>query len=401
MRRRRYLGIAGLSAATGLSGCANLPLLGADSPPLRGIHERERPIAGLAAGPDGAYVAEMPTAGETQLIGLSLETAEIRWERALLASGRDFEMWRQGEQLLAMNGQTLVVTEAGFSEQTWRRNGATRPVVTEDTVFLRSVRDVPYVEALRLATGGIVWSVQIGGDLPIPPTQAPRAIAGDRIVISDTDRPLRARDRSDGSLLWKTDATYLIPVTATDAAIYALSRPQTGQVAVHRLSPADGAAKSKATFDFRRLRLVVAGDELLGLVRTERTRSLLGLEQTTLEERWRLENLQTHSDWATTDAIFGTDDSERLLEIDPTTGDPRWMAPLDTSPIHDLAVTESVIGVATPGSLQCFSREDGTPQWQDSVSEADPEDPSPVVTATPAAFVHAAGSSVRVYSAED
>lgn len=402
MRRRRYLGIAGVTAATGLSGCPTLPLLDDDSPPLRGIHERERPLAGVAAGPGGAYAAEVPTAGETQLVGLSLETVELRWERALLASGRDFQMWRQGDHLLAMNGQTLIVTEAGFSEQTWRRQGATRPVVTEETVFLRSVRDVPYVEALRLASGGIVWSVQIGSaELPIPPTQAPRAIAGDRVVISDTDRPLRARSRSDGSLLWETDSTYQIPVAATDTAIYALSKSQSDQVTVRRLSPEDGAPTSEASVDYPRLRLVVTGDALLGLVQAEGTRHLLGLDQSTLEERWRRENIQTHPNWASADAIFGIADSDQLVEIDPTTGDPRWTASLDTSPIHDLGVTASVVGVVTNGSVQCFSREDGTRRWQDSVSEADPENPSPALIATPEAFVHTAGSSVRIYSAED
>lgn len=401
MRRRRYLGLAGGAGLTWLTGCANLPLVDDDSPPLRGIHERERAIAGLAVGSDGAYIAEVPTAGETQLIGLSLEGAETRWERSLLASGRDFEMWRRGEHLLAMNGQTLIVTEAGFSEQTWRRNGATRPVVTEDRVFLRSVRDVPYVEALRLATGEIVWSVQIGGDLPIPPTQAPRAIAGDRVVISDTDRPLRARARSDGSLLWETDTSYMIPVRATETAIFALSRPRTGEVSVHRVSPADGASTSSATFDFRRLRLLRADGGLLGLVQTEDTRTLVGLDQTRLEERWRIEHLRTDPGWARSDAMFGLDDSDRVLEIDPRTGEPRWAVALDASTIHDIAVTESVIGVATPGSLLCFSREDGTQRWAASVPEAAAEDPSPAITATPQAFVHAAGSSVRIYSAEE
>jgi outer membrane protein assembly factor BamB len=391
----------GLAGVTGFTGCADLPLLGDTSPPLRGVHERQRAIAGLAVGPDGAYVAEMPTGGETQLIGLSLETADTRWERSLLASGKEFEMWRRGEHLLAMNGQTLIVTEAGFSEQTWRRHGATSPVVTEDTVFLRSVRDVPYVEALRLATGGIVWSVQIGGDLPIPPTRAPRAIAGERIVISDTDRPLRARDRSDGSLLWKTETPYMIPVQATETAIYALSSAQRSEVTVHRVAPRDGASESRSTFDFRRLRLVLTEEHLIGLVQTEDTHRVVGMDQTSLEERWRVENLQTSPDWTTSAALFGKDDSDRLLEIDPITGEPRWIVALETSTIHDLAVTDSLIGVATPGSVRCFARQDGTHRWTASVSEADAEEPTPAITATQGVFVHASGPSVRVFSAED
>lgn len=400
MRRRRYLRVAGAAGVTGVAGCSGLPFgPGADSP-LRGSHERDRPVVSLAAGPDGVYAADVPDGGETLLVGLSLGSVKTRWERRLLTNGSDLAMWRVGDRLMAMNGDTVIVTEAGFSKETWRRSGATVPVVADGTAFLRSVRAVTYIEGLDLDSGGIEWSIEIDGRPGVPPTRAPRAIAGDRIVISDTRRPLRTRARSDGSSLWETETNFEIPVAGTPEGIYAIERLTADQAVLHRLQPADGSSTHTYDVAAERLNVEVSRETVVVFSKGTEPGVIMGLDPETLAERWRVEGVHTRTDWIGPETILAVDSEEEVVELDPGTGDRRWSSTLDQETVPALAWTDAVVAIATPDSIECRDRQDGEQRWQFSVPEPDSDAPPVSLTTTPGVIGHAVGQTVRVFGTE-
>lgn len=400
MRRRRYLRTAGAAGVAGVAGCSGLPFgFGSDSP-LRGVHERDRPVVSLAAGPDGVYAADVPAGGETRLVGLSLGSVETRWERRLLTNGSALEMWRVGDRLLAMNGDTVIVTEAGFSTETWRRSGATVPVVADGTAFLRSVRAVTYIEGLDLASGGIEWSIELEGRPGVPPTRAPRAIAGDRIVISDTRRPLRTRARSDGSSLWETETTFEVPVAATTNGIYAIERPSSDQAVVHRLQPADGASTHTVNVAGRRLNVEATRETVVIFSQGEDPGVIIGLDPETLAERWRIEEVRTRAEWLGPETVLVVDSEEGVVELDPRSGERRWSSTLEQTTAPALAWTDAVVAIATPGSIECRARDDGQRRWQFSVPEPRANAPPVSVTTTPGVIGHAVAQTVRVFGTQ-
>lgn len=399
MRRRRYLRAAGAAGAIGLAGCSALPFDFGSGSPLRGLHERARPVVSLAAGPDGVYAADVPASGETLLVGLSLRSVDTRWERRLLTDGSALEMWRDGDRLLAMNGDSLIVTEAGFSTETWRRGGATVPIVTDDTAFLRSVRDVTYIEGLDLASGSIEWSVELDGTTSIPSTRAPRALAGDRLVTSDTRQPLRTRATSDGTVLWETETTFGVRVAATEDAIYGIEDPRSSHSVVHRVDPGDGASTETWAGPPRRLNLAVTTESVVVFSAGDEPGLLAGLDPETLAERWRVEGIHTWPEWLGPETVLALDADEGVVELDPSTGDRLWSRPLEHASVPVVAWTDTIVAIATASAIECRTRADGQRRWQFSVPESDTDSPVSITT-TPGTIGYASGETVRVFETQ-
>jgi outer membrane protein assembly factor BamB len=388
--------VGGLS---GLAGCGGLPFLG-ETGPLRGRLQRDRPIAAVAAGPDGGYAVDVPDAGETTLVGIGLDDAATRWERELLASGRQFRMWRRGDLLLAMNGRTLIVTEAGFVADSWRRTGATEPVIADGIAYLRTVRGGrTFAEALELETGAPAWSVQLESPELVPATQAPRAVTEELVILSDVRRPLRARTIPAGEPRWETDRAFELAIATAGDYVYATA-PADGARALHRVSAADGQSTRIDTSSADRVVPVTVDDSLIVRHEGGNATALVGRDPRTASERWRLADALTHRDWLRSDALLARLPGSRLTELDPRTGSRRWTTGEVTAPIVDLAWTTELVAVARRGTLRCRDRSDGEVRWQVSVPQAQSEAQLPTVSATDDAVIHAVGDTVRVYSVE-
>ncbi|MFB6131840.1 MAG: PQQ-binding-like beta-propeller repeat protein [Halanaeroarchaeum sp.] len=398
MHRRRYLRAVGLAGLTGLAGCNSVPFTGGGGPE-RGQYGTERPVAGLATDATTAYVALRPQAGQTRLAGVGLADAERQWVRELAASGDAFRMWRRGDRLLALNGRTLIVTEAGFSTQTWRRSGATEPIVVDTTAYLRTVRaGRTYVEALGLATGEAAWSIELETRGPIPATQAPRAAAGDRLFLTDVDAPIRARSRADGSRLWQTTESFGVPIAASDRAAFAV-RPTDGGAELHRVALGDGRTALLDQTGAMELRPTVLGGVLLVIEGHDGRTDLVGRAGDSGVEQWRRRNVTVAPSWLGPDASFIVDADGELVELATDLGVERWTRPLPDLDAIQLAWSDSVVALATPGRLRCFSRDDGSKIWARSVPEAAPDSPTQILGATGEVVVHAVNDTVRIFDA--
>lgn len=399
VRRRRYLQLAAGGGLSSLAGCGSLPFFG-EGGPLRGRLQRDRPVAAVAAGPDGGYAVDVPDAGETALVGVALSNATKRWERDLLASGRQFRMWRRGDRLLAMNGRTLIVTEAGFSSETWRRTGATEPVIDDGVAYLRTVRGGrTFAEALRIETGSPEWSVQLESPELVPATQAPRALTPELVILSDVRRPLRARTIAEGEPRWETDQLFELAIAATEDSIYAVA-PGDGSRTLHRVDPADGRTTPLTSMEASRV--VPQATETALIVRREGGERpvIVGRDPGSGSERWRLRDARTQRDWLRPDGLLATQPEATLTELDPQSGTRRWTSTEETAPVQDIAWTADLVAVARAGRLICRDRRDGRVRWRVSVSEAAPDAQAPAVAATTDAVVHAVGDTVRVYGTD-
>lgn len=399
VRRRRYLQLAVGGGLSTLAGCGAVPFFGEEGP-LRGQLQRERPVAAVAAGPDGGYAVDVPDAGETALVGISLSNATKQWERDLLASGRQFRMWRRGDRLLAMNGRTLIVTEAGFSSESWRRTGATEPVIDDGVAYLRTVRGGrTFAEALRVETGSPEWSVQLESPELVPATQAPRALTSGHVILSDVRRPLRARTISEGEPRWETDQIFEIPIAATEESIYAVA-PGDGTRTLHRVDPMDGRTTPLASMDASLVVPHTTEGALIVRQAGGKGPVLVGRDPASGSERWRLQDAHTQRDWLRPDGLLATLTEARLTELDPRSGSRRWTSTDETAPVQDIAWTADVVAVARAGRLVCRDRSDGQVRWRVSVPQAEPDAQAPAVAASSDAVLHAVGDTVRVYETD-
>ncbi|MFB6104528.1 MAG: PQQ-binding-like beta-propeller repeat protein [Halobacteriaceae archaeon] len=362
MNRRRYLQAIGGGATALTAGCQAVFGTGSDD---RWQYRHQSPVADLAVGPDGVYVAGVPAETTTGLAGVGLAGGDERWHRDLTVSGSQLAMrWRAGH-LLVQNGRTLIVTAASFTDRSWRRQGATPPVLADGTAYLRTVAaGTTWLEAIDLASGATTWRVDVSNGDRIPETQYPHARAGDVLAVTDRRFPLTGRSLTDGSVTWRTDHPTGSLVAATgDTFFVGMEGVQQATITAY-----DGATGERHTItetDAPTAVPAVVDDVLRVRVTGGATTTTIVYDADTRQRRWVAEGHRGPATWTTPTTVYAIDDTDRLVAFDAGDGTLRWRTSLPAfDRLPRIRMTDTNVVVDAGGTLQALAREDGHRRWR-------------------------------------
>lgn len=361
MHRRGYLKRVGAVATAGVAGCPAFRSTG----PVEWRHSNPQPVRTLAIGSSTTYLAGVVQDRTTTLTGIGLEAGDHQWDRPLDVSGEALSMRRQGEWLVLQNGLTVIVTAAGFADESWRRQGATPPVFAGDTAYLRTVEGGrTWIESVVVSEGATTWRIDLSDRDQVPEPQYPVARAGDRLAVTFQRYPLTVRSVDDGSITWRTDAmTGSLVAGSTDTFYVGAEGRRTAGLTAYDARKGDRT--QVLSTQASTVAPAIVGDRLRVRVRGPETARVVVFDAVTGDRLWGVDGYRGRTAWTTTDTVYAIDDRNRFVALAAGDGSRRWDSQLEPGDrLPRVRFTDTSVVVGTPGRVTAYDRDTGATRWE-------------------------------------